>query len=760
MNTTTDNTHSTMMNTTTDSQEPLSKLNRRHFLASSATVAGGLMLGFGLSPQEAHSAVSRAKVNLWLDVGADNSITLSVGTADMGQGSAQSLAIALCEELMVDPARVQVVTGKPSLASPAPLGASITTAGSGMIKNYFWKTRDAGAAAREMLISAAMLDMGDSNRSNYVVVDGVVRNTSNSQSRTYGQLAAVAATLSVPTGVPLVATGSLQYIGKAVKRQDIPLKVDGSAVYGIDVRIPNMVYAVIKHCPTFGGVLKTTPAKPSGAIAVVPTSVVTGLGRGLDAVGNVNALAVVATTTWDAMRLANGLKPTWTLPATASKLSTTQFKADAKTLLTGGTAYTNTGTNVTGTVYTVETSGTPAAAITASSKKLDVTYTLPYVAHACMEVLNCTVNYVAGVSCEIWAPTQAAKTALSLAATLTGLTTDKITVNTTFLGGGLGRKIEMDFISQAIQVAMAINRPVKLMWPREQDFTHDVYRPMAAVRVQAGLGAGSAVNGWIYRNVSPSLLAQRGLTLPATGDSQGYEASQALPYNFGARTTEYALHGSPIPIGFWRSVGASINTFAVESAIDEAAAAAGVDPYQYRLNLLTDSRWRNVLQTVATAAAWGTAGPSGTAKGIAIGAAFNSISAQVVEVKKGTKGPVVTRVWIAIDCGICVNPDQVEAQLIGGVIHGMNSALYGQQTFTSGVAQAANFNVNRMTVLNEAPDVKVSIISSPLDRSVSVGGVGELGVPTFAPALANAWFKLTKTRVRDLPFLPGSTMSD
>lgn len=738
--------------------DTLSKPTRRDFLLTSSAMATGLVVGFGTQAPEAQAAVTNAQVTLWLNVGSDNSITLAVGTADMGQGSAQTLAAALCEELMVDPARVKVVTGKPSLASPAPIGASITTAGSGMIKNYFWKVRDAGAAAREMLISAAMSSIGDSSRSNYTVVNGVVINNSNGQQRSFGQVAAAAALLPVPTGSELVPAASLKYIGTSVQRQDIPLKVDGSAVYGIDVRIPNMVYAVIKHCPTYGGVLKSTPAKPKGALAVVPTRVVAAAARGLDAVGNVNALAVVATNTWDAMRLAKGLKPVWTLPANAASLNSAQFKSDGLALLKAGVPYA--GSNVPGTLYTVESVGNPAANITASTKKLDLTYTLPYVAHACMEVLNCTVNYVAGVSCEIWAPTQAAKSVLTLASTLTGLSADKITVNTTFLGGGLGRKIEMDFVSQAIQVAMAINRPVKLMWSREEDFTHDFYRPMAAVRVQAGLTTGSYVNGWIYRNVSPSILAQRGSNLTAKGDSQAYEASQELPYNFGARLTEYVMHGSPIPVGFWRSVGTSINTFAVESAMDEAAAAVGVDPYQFRRSQLTDPRWIAVLEAAANASGWSATSPKGTAKGIAIGAAFNSVCAQVVEVKKGTKGPIVTRVWIAIDCGICVNPDQVQAQLMGGVIHGMNTTLFGQQTFANGAAQAANFNKNRVTLLSEAPEVKVTILAGGIDRSRPIGGVGELGVPTFAPALANAWFKLTQVRVRDLPFLPGAIMTD
>jgi isoquinoline 1-oxidoreductase beta subunit len=555
----------------------------------------------------------------------------------------------------------------------------------------------------------------------------------------------------------LVPNNQLRYIGLPVKRQDIPSKVDGSAIYGLDVRVPNMVYAVIKHCPSFGGVLAGIASSPSGAIAVVPTKVWSGTARGLEVVGNVNAVAVVAGTTWDAWQMAKGLNVSWTLPANAATLNSAQFLSDAKALLTSGTPYVA-GTTAAGTVYGVENVGSAALAIGAASKVVEATYTVPYVSHACMEVLNCTVNYVAGLKCEVWAPTQSAKSALTLVMAMTGLSAAQVTINVTFLGGGLGRKAEMDFVSQAVQVAMAIGKPVKLMWPREEDFTHDVYRPMGAVRVRAGIGAGGYVAGWAYRTVSPSILAQRGVVLPATGDSQGYEAAQALPYNFGSRVTEYVSHPSRIPVGFWRSVGASINTFAVESMIDEVAAAAGVDAYQYRRSQLTDPRWIAVLEAAANAAGWGNASPTGTARGIAIGAAFNSIVAQVVEVAKGTGGPRVTRVWIAIDCGSVVNPNQVEAQLVGGVVHGMNATLYGKQTFVNGAAQSKNFNTNPMIRLGQMPQVTVKMIPSALDRARVMGGVGELGVPTFAPALANAWAKLSGARVRDLPFYPNATM--
>ena len=464
--------------------------------------------------------------------------------------------------------------------------------------------------------------------------------------------------------------------------------------------------------------------------------------------------------TWDAWQAAKRLSLKWTLPAGTASLNSNQFLADAQALMASTSAYTASGPNPAGTVYTVERSTAEVAtALAASPKVLEATYYLPYVSHACLEVLNCTVDHVAGTRCEVWAPTQSAKSALTLVMALTGLPESKVIIHTTFLGGGLGRKAELDFISQAVQVAMAVGKPVKLMWPREEDFTHDQYRPMGLVRVRAGLDASGYVTGWSYRNVSPSILAQRGAVLGAKGDSQGYEASHDLPYTFGARLTEWVPHASPIPVGFWRSVGASINTFAVESMMDELAAAAGQDPYAFRRARLTDPRWIAVLERVAQLSGWGTAAPAGRARGIAIGAAFNTIVAQVVEVSATTTGPKVTRVWVAVDCTLVVNPGSVEAQIVGGVVHAINATLFGQQTFINGAAQAKNFNSNRMIRLNEMPQVQVALMPSALaDRTRPLGGVGELGVPTFAPALANAWARLSGKRVRTLPFYPGATM--
>lgn len=742
--------------------DTVENISRRRFLVSGA---GGLVLGFVL-PQftglnDAAAAGPETQVNSWLRIGSDNSVTLTVGASDMGQGSFSGLAQILAEDLMIDYNRVATVQGSPTLATPAPVGASLNTVGSGITRNNYWRMRDAGATAREMLVQAAMNRLGDATRGNFNVADGVITHAPSATRLTYGQVAADAALLP-PVAGALVPDTELKLIGHTVARKDIPLKVDGSAKYGLDVRLPGMVYAVVKHCPNFGGKLAATPATPSGMLAVVPLAVAATTGRGTEITGNVNAVAVIGPNTWDVWQAAKRMTVRWTVPSNVSSLNDAQFLAQGHQLALNATPYVLGGANPPGTLYTVEGDATTAnTAIAGAARQLEATYTLPYVAHACMEVLNCTVDYVPGVKCDIYAPTQSGRTVLSLAVALTGLAESQIKVVTTYLGGGLGRKAEVDFVSQAIQVGMAVKRPVKLTWPREEDFTRDQYRPMAVVRARAGLDANGNVMGWTYRNVSPSILGQRGTVLGARGDSQGYESSQGLPYDLGSRVVEWVSHPSPIPVGFWRSVGASINTFAVESMIDEVATRAGRDAYEFRRSKLTDPRWVAVLEAAATLGNWYAPLPPGHARGIAIGPAFNSIVAEVVEISGVTTSSInVSRVSVVIDCYIGVNPGSIEAQLTGGVVHGLNAALYGRQSFSNGAAQNKNFNRSRMIRLNEMPRVSVGIMPNPAaaTRSVSIGGVGELGVPTLAPALANAYAKLTGTRVRSLPFFPNATM--
>lgn len=743
---------------------PAPALSRRDFIVRGTA---GLTLGFLLPEFPGRAALLAATpapataISTWLTIGTDETITLTIGASEMGQGSFSGLAQILAEDLMVDYARIATVQGGPTLANPAPVGTAINTVGSSVTRSNYWKMRDAAAAAREMLVQAAMTEIGDPTRAAYGVNNGVITHLSTGVTRTYGQVAMGAARLPVPSNPPLVPDSQFRVIGKTQPRVDIPAKVDGSAIYGIDVRLPGMVYGIVRHCPTLGGSLATTPVVPSGMVAVVPTRVIAGTNRGLEATDNWNAVVLVGPNTWDTWQSSKKLALSWKLPTNAAALNSTQFVEDAKVLANAATPYVAGGLNPPGTLYTVEGDASAAATAINQGMPFEAVYTLPYVAHACMEVLNCTVDYVAGVKCDVYAPTQSSRSVLALVANLTKLDPTQITIHTTYLGGGLGRKSEVDFVSQAVQVGMAVGRPVKVMWPREEDFTHDQYRPMAVIRARAGLSSTGDITGWAYRNVSPSILAQRGAVLGAKGDSQGYEGSTGLPYQLGTRVTEYVTHTAPIPVGFWRSVGASLNTFAVECMIDELAFAAREDPYQFRRKRLTDPRWIAVLDAAAALGNWTTATPSGRARGIAIGTAFNSIVAEVVEISSATSSSLkVNRVSVTIDCYLAVNPGQVEAQLTGGVVHGLNATLYGKQNFVGGVAQGKNFNSNRMIRLNEMPDVKVTLIPNPsaADRTKALGGVGELGVPTFAPALANAYFKLTGKRLRTLPLFPSATM--
>lgn len=739
--------------------------SRRNFLA---TAAGGLSVGFFI-PEVSRIAELQAspanpgQVNSWLKIATNGTVTLTIGASEMGQGSFSALAQILAEELMVDYTKVVTVQGMPSLTTPLPVGASINTVGSSVTRANFWTMRKAGAQAREMLVSAAMAAKGDSTRANYTVAKGVITHTPSGKTYTYGSVADAASLLTPPANPPLVPDSQFQLIGKTQARFDIPSKTDGSAKYGIDIRLPGMLYGIVKHGPSFGATVASIGHAPSG-MQVVPTKVIAGTGRGTEVTGAVNAVVVVGPTTWDTWQAARNVSVTWNLPANVASLNSAQFVADGQKLLTTATPYQAAAANGPGTLFTVEgDAATVNAALGGAAKTVDVQYQLPYVAHATMEVLNCTVSYVAGQSCEIWAPTQSAKAVLSLAITITGLAANQITVHTTYLGGGLGRKAEVDFVSQAIQTAMAIGKPVKLMWPREQDFTRDQYRPMAIVHGKAGIDHAGNIVGWSYRNVSPSILGQRGVPMGPKGDSQGIEGAQALPYNFGTRLTEWVSHTSPIPVGFWRSVGASINTFCVESLIDELAAAAGQDPYLFRRSKLTDPRWIAVLDAAAALGNWTSAPPAGHYRGIAIGTAFNTIVAEVVEISNVTAtGLRVNRVSLAVDLYLPVNPGQIEAQMQGGIVHGLNAALYGRQTFVKGAAQASNFNRSRMIRAGEMPQIAVTIIPGPVaaDPTKNIGGAGELGVPSFAPALANAYFKATGKRQYVLPFFPNATMSD
>ena len=725
--------------------------SRRKFIA---TASGGLMLQFclpglsrvaravgpGGSPGSGKNAGPGApvppttptvpttpavstQINSYILIGTDSSVTISFGGCELGQGAMSGLAQIAAEELMVDWSKVRSET---ALAGKI----SYLTGGSSAIRTNYLPLRQAGAAVRMMLVAAGAASWGVPVAECYAS-GGMVHHTPTQRSLAYGALATAAAKLTPPSNPTLVPDSNLRLIGQPLQRLDLVNKANGRAIYGIDVTIPNMVYAVIKHCPSLGGTLAAIPTNRGGnsAITFVPLG---------------NAVAAVGASTWQAMSGFQGGNIRWNIPTSSTAIDSTVFSNEATALMSSGS------------VVQAEVVGNTASGMNASTRVIESTYSFPYLAHACMEVLNCTVNLTSS-GCEIWAPTQAASWVQTTAATLTGLPASKITVHTTLLGGGLGRKIEQDYIAQAVKVAMAIQKPVKLMWPREEDFGKDMYRPMVLSHVKAGVDPSSNLIAWENRIISPSILAQRGWISAGAEDGQATEGATGIPYSMSHRLIEYGAHPASVPIGFWRSVGHSYNAFVVESFIDEIAHSAGIDPFTYRRYLLVNNpRYLNVLEAAASLGGWSGSLPSGHARGIAIAEAFGTIVAEVVEISGATATSLnVVKVACAVDCGRAINPDSVKAQMEGGITQGISAALWGKVTFQNGVASVRNFNNYRMLRMREMPQISVEILPSTNPPS----GVGEPGLPPIGPAMANAYFKLTGQRIRTLPFFPtASTM--
>ena len=705
-------------------------LTRRSFLGRSSFTAGALTLAFSFPAGAAgrrarQAATAGTAVGAWVVVGADETVTVYVGSSDMGQGVLTSLPQILADEMKVDWARVRAATAPASFVYGNPMyGGLQLTGGSASVRGYYAAMRTAGAALREMFVTAAASTWGVAE-DRCKAAHGAVTLDGGAATLSYGQLAALAATLPVPVSPVWTPDTELTLIGKSLPRTDIPAKVNGSAQFGIDVRLPGMLYAAVVHSPKLGGSLVGTPKLPSGALAVVPMG---------------QAVAVVASSTWAAFQAARRLQADWSYPASTADIDTPKINAVAQNLMASGTA------------LQAEQVGDVGAGLGNAVHRIDATYSLPYLAHACMEPLNCTAS-VTATDCTIWAPTQGQGLNVFTIQAVTGLAADKITIHTTLLGGGLGRKFEQDFISQAVQVSKAIGQPVKLTWSREQDFGNDRYRPMTLSRVQAGVDAGGKVSAFWVRTVSPSIAAQRG---PLAGvDESAVEGSVHLAYGFANRQTDWVQHPSTVPVGYWRSVGHSINAFVVESALDELAVASGIDPYTLRRQLLAASpRELAVLDAAAKLGGWKKPVPPGRARGIAFTASFGSLSAQVAEVSMTALGKIqVHSVAVAMDCGKAINPGIIEQQMQGGIVHGLSAALWGQVPFAAGRATVSNYNRYRVLKMAEMPVVKVKLIQS----GAPLGGIGEPGVPPIAPAVANAWAKLTGTRIRALPMFPADS---
>jgi isoquinoline 1-oxidoreductase subunit beta len=697
------------------------RFTRRRFLIAGGAAAG-LVVAYGA--YRAGSAgrgvagtsdAAGANLNDWVHVGSDGTVTVRCGRSEMGQGAFTGIGTLVAEELDCAWNQVRVETGPvaPSFANVA-VGQDLLESNSGFAKaEHGWVTTKIAETVAQQITggSSSIVDSFERAREAGAVARAML-------------VAAAAAHVKPPAHVALKSRSAWRLIGHALQRVDIPAKVDGSAQYGIDVRRPNMVFAAVANCPVFGGKLKAFDA---GAASKLPGFV------GAHPVPG--GVAVAADSTWRARQALAALAVDWDQGSDAA-LDSAEIERRLAAALDGK-------------LKKAWAKGDVAAALAGAAKTLSATYRLPYLAHATMEPMNCTAEVTAD-GIEVWAPTQAQTTSVEAAAKAAGVAQDKVRLHTTLLGGGFGRRIETDLVSQAVTLAKLLKRPVQANWSREEDIRHDFYRPAALVRLDAALDASGAPMGLRQQIASQSIMARVFPPLTWIGpDPTMLQGAPDLPYAIAHQRVELAVVELPVPVASWRSVGHSITAFAKESFIDEMAHEAGADPLDYRLALLKHQpRLARILSLAAEKAGWKAPLGAGEGRGIALHGSFLSAVAQVVEVAVDGKGALsVKRVVAAVDCGTVVNPDIVKAQVESGVIFGLSAALFGRISIKEGRVVEENFPDYDMVHLAQAPNIEVYIVPS----EEPPGGIGEPGLPPLAPALAHATFAATNRRTRSLP---------
>ena len=711
-------------------------ITRRDFLTTSA----GLVVSFYLPPGAGRSparAVPPFAPNAWLRIGPDGVVMLTVDKSELGQGSPTGLAMLLAEELEADWSHVRL--------GPLPENAAVwsrmmRTGGSNAIRSSWEPLRKAGAAAREMLRTAAA-ETWQVERATCRAEQGVVIHVPTGRRLPYGTLVERAAALPVPTDPPLKDPKDFRLVGTRVRRLDTPSKVDGSAVFGIDVQVQGMLVASVERAPVLGGRVKRVNAERAKALPGVrrivelePSSWMAATGGW--AAGCAAGVAVVADTYWQAVTGRRALEIEWD-EGEASTLESAGIRAQLVALA-----------DRPGVV--AQTIGDAGAALAGAAKRVDAVYEVPFLHHATMEPMNCTAH-VRADACEVWAPTQNQGDAQRVAAQVSGLPVEQVRIHTTFSGGGFGRRLEPDFVSEAVRISKAVGAPVKVIWTREDDMRNGFYRPTSYNRCSAGLDAAGRLVAWTHRIAGTPLRLKFGPLAKGLDDSL-VDGAIDLPYAIpNVLVDQLTLELAPVPRGPWRSVGVSHNGFVVESFVDEIAAAAGRDPLALRRDLLRDKpRHLRTLELAASKAGWGTplSGGPGRGRGIALAEWGPTVCAEVAEVAVDADGTVrVPRVVCAVDCGPAVNPGQIEAQIQGGVVFGLSAALYGEITLARGRVVQGNFDTYPLVRLPEAPVVEVHIVPS-VERQ---GGAGEPGVPPIAPAVCNAIFAATGKRIRRLP---------
>ncbi len=710
------------------------RIARRDFLKTSAAAGGGLCIAAfvpELAARPVSNAPANAKVfapNAFVRIAADESVTVIANHSEMGQGIYTSLPMLLNEELQADWSRIKVEAAPVDAAYNHTVFGIQMTGGSTTTPSEWERFRKMGAMARVMLIDAAAHKWGVS-ASECHAENGVVIHAASSKKATYGSLVDAASQLKLPANVPLKDPKQFTLIGKPTRRLDTPSKVNGTAQFGLDVRLPGMLFALVARPPVFGG--KVLSFDASEALKI----------PGVRAVEQIpSGVAIVAERFWPAKLGREKVKISWDHGPNA-KLSTSEMLDDFSKLSASP-----------GTV--AKRTGDPAAALANAAKTITAEYHVPYLAHAMMEPLNCVVDLRAD-SCEIWTGTQFETVDRANAAQVAGLPPEKVQIHTTLLGGGFGRRANpaSDFVVEAMHVAKVAGAPVKVAWTREDDLAGGWYRPMWHDRFAAGLDAQGYPIAWTHTIVGQSITEGTpfaAYTINKDGvDSTSVEGAADLLY--GIPNLQVDLHSPKIgvPVQWWRSVGHSHTGFSVEGFFDEVAHAGGKDPYQLRRKLLAHQpRMSAVLQLVGEKAGWGKPLPPGRGRGIATHISFDSYVAQVIEASVDKDGTVrVHRVVCAVDCGRTVNPDIVKAQMEGGIIFGLTAALKTEITLENGRVQQRNFHEYPMLRMFESPEIEVHIVSSEQNPT----GVGEPSVPPVAPGLANAIFAATGKRVRRLP---------
>ncbi len=693
----------------------ISKLDRRDFIKVTALAGGGLALGVyfpDLARRDGGvDAAAPLQPNAFVRVDSDGTVTIWSARSDMGQGVRTAMPMIVAEELDADWSTVRILQAD---AHPERYGRMMTV-GSSSVRGHAWMAlRQAGATARAMLVAAAAARWGVP-AADCRTGDGRVFHDATKRSLSYGDVADAASAMDVPTEPRLKDPKDFKLIGKRIPLVDTKEKVSGRAAYGIDARVPGMLFATVVHPPAFGDSVRSFDDAKARAVPGVK-----------DVVRISGGVAVVAVNTWAAMKGARALAVEWQSGGFAMS-SDDIFRSLAQLARKPG--------------IEARSEGDVDAALSAAAHRVEATYQAPYLAHATMEPMNCTAD-VRADRCEIWVPTQNPQGTQRAAAELTGLPIEKVTVHVTYLGCGWGRRSRTDFVEDAVETSKAIGAPVQVLWTREEDMQHDQYRPAAHVEFQGALDARGRVTALRARVATPPISGRGDVDGPAV------DAIANTPYGIENLRVDYHKPDIGVPVGYWRSVGPSQNAFFIESFIDELAAAANRDPLDVRLELLSDApRLKHVLEVAAERSAWRTPAPAGRARGLAIAELDGSYVAEVAEVSVQDGRPRVHKVWCVADCGRVMHPGIVEAQLMGAIIGGLTAALYGEITIENGRAKQGNFNDYRMVRMREAPEYDIVLV----DSEEEPGGAGEPGVPQIAPALANAIFRLTGTRVRRLP---------